>query len=216
MPALFRLALTTAAVKNMSKNLRNNPPGTQQKWDRIYTASDTHTRIQACHVLENFAYLLPDSGTALDLACGLGGNALFLAEHGLHTTAMDISSVAIEKLNTQQHPLINVRCVDIDSTVLKNSAYDVIVVSNYLDRKIADAIVQAITPGGLLFYQTFVLDKTEMEKGPGNAAFLLKANELLSLFSDMQVLAFSDLGTCGNPASGFRNQSYLVAQRALI
>ena len=188
--------------------------GTEQKWDRIYAAADTHTRIQACHVLNNFAYLLPDNGTALDLACGLGGNALFLAERALHTTAMDISSVAIEKLDAQQHPLINVRCVDIDSTVLKKSTYDVIVVSNYLDRGIVDAIMQAITPGGLLFYQTFVLDKTEPEKGPGNGAFLLKANELLSLFNELQVLAFSDLGTWGDAARGFRNQSYLVARRS--
>jgi hypothetical protein len=49
-------------------------------------------------VLVEFQHLLPDHGVALDLAAGLGGNALLLAWYGLATHAWDISPVAMERL----------------------------------------------------------------------------------------------------------------------
>ena len=86
--------------------------------------------------------------------------------------------------------------------------------SNYLDRGICDALVNAIAPGGLLFYQTFVQDKANPEVGPQNPDYLLSSNELLALFSDLTVLVFSDQGCQGDTEKGIRNQSFLVAQRS--
>ena len=67
------------------------------KWNRIYSQSG-HDAYLPAQVLADNEFLLPEAGTALDLACGLGANAIFLAQQGLAVTALDISSVAIEKL----------------------------------------------------------------------------------------------------------------------
>lgn len=186
----------------------------KQKWDRIHANADTSVLPKPCSSLEKYSYLLPDSGTALDIACGLGGNALFLAQHGLTTTAIDISSVAIEKMESYHHELLSGRCEAIEASSLEESLYDVVVVANFLDRSVCDQIISSIKPGGLLFYQTFVLDKANPAVGPGNPDYLLTPNELLSLFAVLHVLAFSDLATTGNIDRGLRNQSYLVAQRS--
>ncbi len=183
----------------------------REKWDRIYLKKNTTANPDPCFVLKEFNYLLPASGRALDVACGLGGNALFLAQRGIKTTAIDISAEAIKKLAGRNHAFIDARCeaINIDGV----NQYDVIVVSHFLDRTICNEIKNALVPGGLLFYQTFVLDKSDAGSGPGNPAFLLESNELLSLFSGMKVLVYSDVATVGDTSYGQRNQSYLVAQR---
>ena len=91
------------------------------KWDHIYKQSG-HLHYPAAEVLAENAFLLPPTGMALDLASGLGANAIFLAGHGLAVTAWDISGVAIEKLSTyaaQQGLNINAYQQKIPSTFLK-------------------------------------------------------------------------------------------------
>lgn len=57
----------------------------QHKWNARYEDSTSLPRVAP--VLADHQYLLPRTGRALDLACGLGGNALCLAAHGLDTWA---------------------------------------------------------------------------------------------------------------------------------
>lgn len=190
----------------------------KQKWDRIYAAKDSSIRPEPCYVLKCYEYLLPAKGYALDLASGLGGNAIYLAQQGLHATAVDISSVAIKQIIDQNDELVKAgmltaRCQAIDANNIEQSRYDVIVVSNFLDRELCASLVSALLPGGVLFYQTFSLQKANPDCGPSNPLFLLQKNELLTLFGELRILAYSDLGAVGNVDKGYRNQSYLVAQR---
>jgi len=183
----------------------------KDKWDRIYSKTD-HSKVPAaCDVLKSYSYLLPEHGSALDLACGLGGNALFLADSGLDTTAVDVSSVAVRSLEKREHKLIRAECDSASRFLAGDRLFDVVVVSNFLERSLCERILQSIAPGGLLFYQTFVVDKVDPERGPANPSYLLQSNELLSLFAGMHVLAFSDLATVGDPSSGLRDSASLVA-----
>lgn len=68
----------------------------QAKWDQIYQEAEDYPP-PAQVLLEN-AHLLPPSGAALEVAWGLGSNALFLAGRGFEVTAWDLSPVAIEGL----------------------------------------------------------------------------------------------------------------------
>lgn len=185
----------------------------QEKWDRIYNKADASVAPSACEVLTEYQHLIPSSGSALDIACGLGGNSLFLAERGFNVTAIDISAVAIERIEAYQNARIQTRCCAIDRAALKDLCCDIIVVSRYLDRQICSALIDSLLPGGLLFYQTFTQEKAIPGAGPSNPEFLLSANELLSLFAGLKVLAFTDQGKVGTLTLGFRNQSYLVAQK---
>lgn len=186
----------------------------QDKWDRIYERADQSRIPEPCDVLRDYSYLLPASGSALDLACGLGGNALFMADRGLNTTAIDISPVAIASLQNRNKPLVKSRSAAAKEFLSRGVVFDVIVVSNFLERELCYHVQQSMAPGGLLFYQTFVVDKVHPEHGPNNPSYLLQGNELLSLFAGLHVLAFSDLGTVGKTSFGLRDAASLVASRS--
>lgn len=184
------------------------------KWDAIYSQRQEQLPTAAT-VLEQNQHLLPEHGTALDLACGLGGNALVLAEHGLQTTAWDISAVAIEKLNAEadrQALAIDAVCCDVSHNALPEATYDVIVVSFFLDRDLCAAIQAALRPGGLLFYQTFCRQKIT-ETGPRNPAFLLTDNELLELFPGLKLRVYREETMLGDHTLGLRNQALMVAEK---
>ncbi len=183
------------------------------KWNRVYSQADSSV-IQVSEVLIDNAFLLPKTGAALDLACGLGGNALFLAQQGLAVTAWDISSVAVARLEAaadRQGLNINACQQNISSLSLAKSSFDVIAVSRFLDRTLTDAIIGALKPGGLLFYQTFTKEKTSGQ-GPNNPNFLLERNEFLGLFSRLAVLFYRENSLCGNLQKGLRGEMQFVGQ----
>lgn len=190
----------------------------RSKWDTIYRSKTDFSESGACKVLLDYQHLLPvtadRNSRALDIACGLGGNALFLSDRGYQVTAIDISAVAVEHVASFEHASINAYCAAIDQTLLQGLRSDIIVVSRYLDRNICSALMDSLNPDGILFYQTFTQDKADPSVGPGNPEYLLAPNELLTLFSGLRVLAFADQGQCGDCSKGFRNESFLVAQKS--
>ena len=190
---------------------------TDQHWNVIYdkaSISDSDP-LNCAEILSENAFLLPLEGKALDLACGMGANATFLAKHGLAVTAVDISKVAIDKLSTYAscNALdINAYVQNIDPKSIPKCAFDVIVVSRFLDRRLSDAIIDALKPDGLLFYQTFTKEKTT-PTSPNNPDYLLNRNELLTLFSSLQVILYRENGLVGLPSSGLRNQAQFIGQK---
>ncbi|MGW9433744.1 SAM-dependent methyltransferase, partial [Streptomyces decoyicus] len=66
-------------------------------WDDVYAARPAADGPQPNARLTETGTGLPP-GDALDLGCGDGGDALWLARLGWHVTAVDISAVAVERL----------------------------------------------------------------------------------------------------------------------
>lgn len=202
----------------MSKSDRPATPhstdeATRSKWDKIY--GETVQAGDAAWVLRENAHLLPEHGRCLDVACGLGSNALFLARHGLNAYAWDISPVAVEKVESAARSIqvtVHAQARDVVAMPPSPESFDVIVVSFFLDRALFPQLLTALTPGGLLYYQTYTRSRVD-DSGPRNEEYRLAANELLSLCRPLQVLAFRDEGTIGDATRGFRNISYIVAQR---
>ncbi len=164
----------------------------QTKWDQRYRNAQSAGKPAA--ILEQYQQLLPAEGIALDFACGLGGNALLLAQHGLDTHAWDISPVAIQTLAEQAlHSglFIQSEVRDVDHQPPAASSFDVIVVSYFLDRRLFPALLQALKPQGLLFYQTFTQTLFQ-DIGPGRPEYRLKSNELLQQMTDLQVIAYHE------------------------
>lgn len=186
----------------------------RDKWDRIYR--ETGDAIpEPAPVLADNAHLLPAAGIAVDLACGLGGNALFLARQGLETHAWDISPEAIRRLNEYAQRLgvtLRTEIRDVVEHPPAEASCDVIVVSRFLERSLAPVINAALKPGGLLFYQTYTREKVA-EIGPTNPAFLLDTNELLRLFSSLRLVFYREEGQIGDPARGSRNQAFFVGRK---
>lgn len=189
----------------------------QAKWDARYAEGRVEDSAP-CGVLVEYAHLLPRAGRALDLACGLGGNALWLARRGLDTTAWDLSPVAIGKLagcaQLQALPL-TAEVRDALKQPPPARSFDVIVVSRFLDRALMPALIAALRDGGLLCYQTFTRE-TPNANGPACAAFRLAPNELLRFADGLRILVYREEGLVGDTTQGLRGEAWLVAQRATL
>lgn len=186
----------------------------QTKWDQIYSDRPDPEPLPAVVLSEN-AHLLPRSGDALDLACGLGGNALFLAQKGFKVTAWDISPVAIHALaGRAASSTLNLEAQvrDVEAELFPVQGFDVVVVSRFLSRPLARPILDCLKPSGLLFYQTYVIDKPGSQ-GPSNPAYLLAENELLTLFAGMRLLAYREEGRVGDLNLGRRDEAYFVGRK---
>lgn len=185
----------------------------QAKWNQRYL--DRSSPNPAAQVLSDNLHLLPNQGTALELACGMGGNALTLARQGLKVDAWDLSDVAIAKLqqlaDVEQLPL-RARCIDLSTTAIPANRFDLICVCNFLDRSLCPAISEALKPGGLLLYQTFTRHKLTAT-GPSNPEFLLEPAELLQLFSELRPVVYREETDLGDIHQGLRDQAYLVARK---
>lgn len=183
----------------------------QDKWDERYKASEPGAGLPA-RVLTDYAHLLPRGGEALDLACGLGANALFLARRGLVTHAWDISSVAIAKLqayaDAEGLPLRG-RVHDAIGQPPAPDSLDVIVMAHFLERGLSAHLVDALRPGGLLYFQTFTRTFVN-PAGPSQDIFRLADNELLGMFPGLRVLAYREEGKVGDTSQGFRDEALLV------
>ncbi len=163
-------------------------------------------------VLKRYAHLLPAQGRALDLACGLGANALFLAQQGLASHAWDIAENAIERLAETSSSLglnLSLQTRDVVASPPEAGSFDVIVVSRFLDRSLFPALAKALAPSGVLFYQTFVVGN---KTGPSNPDYLLRQGELLELLDGLTVRAYEEAGRCGQLELGLRDEACIVVQ----
>ena len=154
--------------------------------------------------LVQHAGLLPREGRALDVACGRGRHALWLAAHGLTTVAVDRDADAIRELNEaarERRLPLRAEVRDLESragpfgpadpfgpALFHGSVFDVIVVVHYLHRPLFPALIEALAPDGLLVYETFTREQAARGK-PTNPDFLLKPGELLDLVRPLEVLA---------------------------
>ena len=183
------------------------------KWNERYRAA-TGER-QASRVLKENLHLLPGNGRALDLACGLGGNSILLAQQGLEVDAWDIADVpiaALQDVALKRQLSIQAKVLDVEANPPARETFDVIVVSYFLERDLIPDLIRALKPGGLIFYQTFTRQRIS-DRGPQRAEFRLADQELLHLFSGLQVIFYREEGCVGDVRQGFRDEAMLVGRK---
>lgn len=192
-----------------------NESGLREKWDERYRAAADDAPPDAARVLLENAHLLPPRGRALDLACGRGGNALWLAGRGLETHAWDLSPVAIETLRRHAADAelqLHVETRDVVAAPPSARSFDLVVVSHFLERALFPALLAALRPDGLLCYQTFTRSRVS-ERGPSNPTYRLADNELLQLCRGLRILVYREEARAGDITRGFRDEAMLVGQR---
>ncbi|ROR34244.1 class I SAM-dependent methyltransferase [Inmirania thermothiophila] len=183
-------------------------------WDARYRMRDP-ARARPARVLSENLHLLPARGRALEIACGFGANALLLAARGLAVTAWDLSPVAIAALRERaalEGLALAAAVRDVVAEPPPAQAFDVVVVSYFLERALCPAIAAALRPGGLLFYQTHTRAGAG-RRGPRDPGFRLADGELLRLFPGLVPRVYRDEGAVGDMTQGLRGEAYLVAQR---
>ena len=189
--------------------------GARERWnerrsaDRFQPFPDT----PADWLVEHGA-LLGSGGRALDVACGDGRNALYLARLGFEVDAVDVSDVAIEALRAaaQERSLaIAPRVVDLEREAPDAGSYDVVVSFNYLQRDLFEALERALRPGGWLVFETFGRAHLDELGKSMNEAYVLADNELLHAFPGLRVRQYREGVVTG--ATGPRGVASLVARR---
>jgi len=128
-----------------------------------------------------WAGLVAQGGTVLDLAAGSGRHALFFAGRGCKVTAVDRDTSRLPL-----HDDIEAIPADLEDGSpwpLPGRRFDAAVVTNYLHRPLMPDLLDAIEPGGILLYQTFMEGNERFGK-PRRPDHLLKDGELLALVRD--------------------------------
>ena len=157
--------------------------------------TDLHENIlkPAQFLVEN-ANLLP-KGQVLDVAMGSGANAVYLARMGFEVEGVDISPEAVNTaLEFARKSGVNLkaRLADLESNYrIRESSYDVIICFKYLQRSLIQQLKDGLRTGGMVVYETFIVDQARFGK-PKNPDHLLKHNELLDLFRDFRCLRYRE------------------------
>jgi len=124
------------------------------------------------------------TGRALDLACGSGRNAVWLADHGWRVTAVDGSRAAIDLITTR-NPQIDARVADIEKHeyAIEPDSWDLITMCYYLQRDLFEPAKRGVVPGGIVLAIVHI-------PGPGEGLtrFRLAPKELAGYFRDFEIL----------------------------
>ncbi len=137
--------------------------------------------------------LIPTAGLAIDIACGLGGQSLWLAQRGLHVVAFDVSPVAVELLRTAATEaglshLVDARVTDLDAGLPPEpSVADVIVCQRFRHPALYPLIAKRLAVGGIAIVT--VLSETGAD-APG--PFHAPPGELVEAFAGLDLLYASE------------------------
>jgi SAM-dependent methyltransferase len=135
-----------------------------------------------------YEHLLPTTGRAIDVACGRGVGAVWLACRGLEVWGLDISPVAIGLADDlARRSGVGDRCrfdvADLDHGLPKGPPVDLILCHMFRDPRLDGAIIERLVPGGLLAMTAL----SEVDAGPGR--FRVPRGGLPAAFSELEVIA---------------------------
>lgn len=161
------------------------PPGTHHEIGRLWEPTP---------LLARFAKSLPP-GNALELACGTGRDAVYLASIGWSVTAIDIlpdaidRAVALAQRCADAIEPITWIATDIEADEFSSDArYDLITGFRYLHRPLFSKLGSWLRPGGSVIYETFTTAHRARFGKPAQDAHVLEPRELASLLSGFEIL----------------------------
>jgi SAM-dependent methyltransferase len=198
-------------------------------WDERYRSGE-HTTKEPSPLLRKAIENLK-TGRALDIACGVGRHAIYLAELGWQVTAVDSSRVGIEILQQRARErsariavptrrdsqascllTIDAHIADIEKGEfqIQPAAYDLICDFYYLQRDLFPAIRAGVKPGGAVVAAIHLNDGNPDAK-PHNPAFLLEPGELKTLFSDWEITYYHEGPS--DEGGHHHDTAYLIARK---
>lgn len=143
--------------------------------------------------LARWAGRITAGGRVLDLACGTGRHAVYLAQRGHPVSAVDIDLALSEPNRTVAGVQWRRADLEAEPWPFQGEIFQAVVVTNYLHRPLFAPLLAALAPGGVLIYETFSMGQARYGR-PRNPAHLLMPGELLEqVRGQLRVLAYEDL-----------------------
>lgn len=197
-------------------------------WDERYRRGE-HATDEPSHLLvravEEFAAEVVGENfggsRALDLACGAGRHALFLAGHGFEVTAVDASRVGVELAlaRARERDLsVVARVADLErgEFIIEEAAYDLVCDFYYLQRDLFPRMRAGLRPDGLLVAAIHMVDESPRAK-PMRDDFLLRPGELREAFDELEILHYRETtGHDDDAGEHTRRSAELIARRKKV
>ncbi len=184
-----------------------------QRWNARYQhESDFWLDLEPRQLLTSNAHLLPAEGRALDAACGVAINALFLAQRGLRAFALDISEYALRLAKQRARNLnlaLEAAVTDLANPWLPAEYFDAILNFHFLERGAIPVYRQALKPGGLIFFDTFS-KRGERNDSP---VYYLDPGELIGWFHDFEIIHYSEKDLDPSENHSERGIAQLIARK---
>ena len=168
----------------------------RDKWNERYRGGQYASREHPTALLADWAPRVRN-GAALDVACGAGRNALFLAAAGFRVDAVDISDAGIERARASAVSRgLDIRFIEADLTgdprlTLPDEPYDLIVWVRYVNPGLMPHLVDRLAPGGHIVCEQHVTTPADVV-GPRSPEFRLAPNELLRSASGLLVVHYNE------------------------
>lgn len=163
----------------------------RERWNRRYAAAEREA-IPSDWLRAHEALIWPrqPNPRALDLACGSGRNALYLARLGYQVDAWDISDVALDLLRAQladtgESLQVTPQQVDLDVASIPAGTYDLVLDINFLERRLFHDMAEALRADGLLLVRALMRKPAGDDRTP---AYLLEPGELAAAFAQLETL----------------------------
>jgi 2-polyprenyl-3-methyl-5-hydroxy-6-metoxy-1,4-benzoquinol methylase len=181
----------------------------RERWDAKHAAADEPDPPPSALLVESAAEL-PTRGRALDLACGRGRNAVWLARRGLAVEAVDVSPVALgcvadlaalhgvaDLVRAREHDLAR-------GLPALRGRFEVVICLHFRREDLWPRLPGLLAPGGTLLVETLARDASNLDV---DASFLSERDELLAAAGGLEVLVHA------RGAAGKRAVDRLLARR---
>jgi len=164
----------------------------RRRWEARYATGQCGPERAPAEFLVAHADLI--HGRVLDVAAGSGRNALFLARRGNRVDAIDISLTGLRSArDAAAAEGLELRAVqaDLEDFPLPVACYDAAINIRYLQRSLFLPLQRALKPGGVILFETFLINQQSFGH-PRNPAHMLQPNELRLAFAACEILVYED------------------------
>ena len=164
----------------------------RDKWNQRYT-EDSYNKNNPVTLVADWSAQIP-MGRALDVACGAGRNAIFLAQAGYRVDAIDISAEGLKQARQKaENEGLNINWIehDLDQPCPFDTEYDLILVMWYVDLALVTRLCDHLAPGGYLICEEHLLTDEEVI-GPKNPAYRVAPGALREAVAALEVLHYEE------------------------
>ncbi|MCB1684826.1 MAG: class I SAM-dependent methyltransferase [Pseudomonadales bacterium] len=193
----------------------------RQKWDRRYSRGSELAGAQPSEwLLRSLALAGFDRGdgrAALDVACGTGRDALYLAALGFSVDAVDISPVALAQASAasrERELSINWLEADLDLAFRPPRTYDLILMIHYVNLPLMEKLTLALRPGGWLVSEQY-LHTSGVQVGPRRAEYRVASGALAAACGDLEIVEQEE-GTSRDRLGRTLAVSRVAARRSVL
>jgi SAM-dependent methyltransferase len=139
---------------------------------------------------------LAEPRRALDVAMGRGRHAESLAAAGYRAFGVDVKLDAVRDAVGRAGArglVVRGWCADLTMYPLPSAAFELAVVTRYLQRDLFPVLRNAVRPGGAVIYETFTEAQRALGRGPTSPDHLLRPGELRAFFEDFDLLFYEEV-----------------------